>query len=176
MTKLEGKSIQLRAIEPEDLEIIHKWENDTNIWELSTTLSPFSKYVIKQYIANSHLDIYETKQLRFIIEKDKVAIGAIDLFDFDPFHQRAGIGVLIHKEENRSQGNASEALELLINYCFKTLCLKQLYCNITSDNAPSLALFSKHGFTQIGIKKDWIKTNKGWKDEIMMQFINDYHL
>ena len=38
-----------------------------------------------------------------------------------------------------------------------------------ADNETSIKLFKKAGFVEIGIKKDWLKTVKGWKDEILFQ-------
>ncbi|HCC72029.1 MAG TPA: GNAT family N-acetyltransferase, partial [Bacteroidales bacterium] len=80
--------IKLRAPEPEDLVILYNWENDPSIWQVSNTLSPFSKYTLRKYIENSHKSIFETGQLRFMIEIIQLekTIGTIDLFDFDPFH------------------------------------------------------------------------------------------
>ena len=107
------------------------------------------------------------------IENDSAeTIGTIDIFDFEPLHKRAGIGILIADEQNRKNGFASEALDILIHYCFNTLQMHQLYCNITSDNTESLNLFQKKGFSLIGIKKDWLIFPKGKKDELMFQLIN----
>jgi diamine N-acetyltransferase len=174
---LKGKKIQLRAIEPNDIDHIYKWENDTSIWNLSNTLTPFSRFVIKQFIDNSHLDIFQSKQLRLMIDKinTKESIGTIDLFDFDPLHKRAGIGILIANKENRSKGYASEALDLLINYCFTNLQLHQLYCNITTDNIDSIKLFKKKEFQEVGVKKDWLIFDTETKDEAMYQLINPNH-
>ena len=121
MIILHGEKVRLRALEPEDLDFLYTTENDTNFWKVSNTQVPFSKFLLKQYIENSYQDIYEVKQLRLIIEeiKNNKAIGTIDLFDFNPQHKRAGIGVLIH-ERYQKFGFANEALALLIPYCFKT--------------------------------------------------------
>ena len=116
--------------------------------------------------------IYLTKQVRFIIcDLDNAFLGTIDLFDFDPQHQRLGIGIIISPQK-RSNGVASEALQLVIDYCFDTLLLKNIYCNILESNAPSKALFTKHGFQLIGLKKCWIKTNNGWENEELYQLVN----
>jgi len=96
-------------------------------------------------------------------------VGAVDLFDFDPYHMRAGIGILIHKEENRNHGYATDALNAIFNYALEVLGLKQLYANISAKNEVSIHLFEKAGFTQSGIKKNWLKTPAGWEDEIFMQ-------
>ncbi len=122
------------------------------------------------------MDIYQAKQLRLMIDFNAIntteTIGAIDLFDFDPMHKRAGIGILISDIKYRNRGFASEALKLLINYSFTILQLHQLFCYIDSDNKISLRLFEKFRFKVTGEKKDWIKTPEGWKSEYMLQLIN----
>ena len=120
MITLKGDSIYLRPLEPQDLEFIYSIENDENIWEVSNTQTPYSRFLIKQYLENAHQDIYEAKQLRLAIcqDEDFPAIGLIDLFDFDPRNNRAGIGIVIQKEENQRKNIGSEALGLLIKYSF----------------------------------------------------------
>lgn len=174
MQTLTGKHINLRALEPEDLSFLFQIENNESFWEISHTVAPFSKYVLKQYLENAHLDIYEAKQLRLIIEEtsSKKAVGMIDLFDFNPQHKRAGIGILITPEKQQN-GFASEALRLLISYSFTHLNLHQLYANITTDNTKSLQLFSNFDFREIGVKKEWIYSQGIYKDEILLQLINE---
>jgi diamine N-acetyltransferase len=170
---MKCEKIRLRALEPEDLELLYEWENNDSYWVLSNTVAPFSKYTLKRYLENSHKNIFETGQLRFMIEiaSEKKTIGTIDLFDFDPFHMRAGLGILIADDAERRKGYASLALKCLIDYCFKTLQLHQLYCNILANNCESMDLFKKQGFVQSGIKKDWVKTSEGYLDEYMFQLI-----
>lgn len=174
MQTLTGKHINLRALEPEDLTFLFNIENNEVFWEISHTKTPFSKFVLKQYLENSHLDIYEAKQLRLVIEEtsSKKQLGMIDLFDFSPHHKRAGIGILIHPNQ-QGKGYASEALKLLINYSFTHLQLHQLYANITTDNTKSFHLFLKHNFKEIGVKKDWIFSQGFFKNEILLQLINE---
>ena len=122
-----GQKINLRALEPEDLQFLFDTENDESFWNVSHTQVPFSKFILKQYLENSHLDIYEAKQLRLVIvdNLNGQTVGLIDLFDFNPLHHRAGIGILIHKKYQKN-GFASEAIQLLIQYCFTHLNLHQL--------------------------------------------------
>jgi diamine N-acetyltransferase len=105
--------------------------------------------------------------------EDKITIGTIDIFDFDPFHKRAGLGILIANEAYRRKGYGSMALQCLINYCFKTLQLHQLYCNILANNPESMDMFEKQGFVRTGVKKDWIKTSEGYSDEYLYQLVNN---
>ncbi|MFL5763010.1 MAG: GNAT family N-acetyltransferase [Bacteroidia bacterium] len=172
--KLSGPNIILRAIEPSDLDVLYQWENDPETWNVSNTQAPYSRFVLEQYIASAHQDIYSVKQLRLMIcSTDGKPVGSIDLFDFDPNHLRAGIGILVAAKEDRRKGYASEALQILINYCFDILNLHQLYCNIAIDNEASVFLFQKHGFMITGMKKQWIRENDRFKDELLLQRIRN---
>lgn len=173
MLSLEGKHIYLRALEPEDLNFLYELENNPDIWEISGTITPYSKHVLKQYLENAFRDIYDVKQLRLCIcsKKDKL-IGLIDLFDFDPKNLRAGLGLVILETADRNKGVGAEAIELFSNYAFTVLNLRQLYVNVGEDNLASLHLFKKLGFEQVGVKKDWIRTGETFKNELLFQKIN----
>lgn len=170
---LQGKQIFLRALEPSDIDTLYTWENNTEIWEVSNTQTPYSRYVLEQYLQNSHQDIYTTRQLRLMICESSTGepIGCIDLFDFEPHHQRAGVGILIANKADRQNSYATDALRVLIDYCYTTLSLHQLYCNITTDNEASIKLFQKLGFEIIGTKKQWIRSGDTFKDELLLQHI-----
>ena len=170
---LKGKQLQLRALEPKDLELLYKWENNPAVWPVSGTLAPFSRFVIEQYLTISHQDIYSSKELRLMIDLEGSAksIGCIDLFDFDPKNKRAGIGILIGDESERRKGYAAEAVEIVIEYCFTTLDLHQVYCSVIANNQDSLALFRKVGFETTGSRKDWNYNHGQFVDEYFLQYI-----
>ncbi len=173
MITLKGEHIYLRALEPEDLEFIHTIENDEIFWQVSNTQTPFSRYILKQYLENSHKDIFEVKQLRLVISNyENEALGMIDLFDFDFKNSRAGVGILVKQSSDRNKGVGKEALKLLITYSFQHLNLHQLYCNIAEDNKASISLFSNQGFEKIGLKKDWNAINGSYQNEYLFQLIN----
>jgi diamine N-acetyltransferase len=167
--------ITLRAVEPEDITLLYLWENDRSVWRVSNTLLPFSMHQLQQYIDSDPGNIYAHRQLRMMIDyREKTGsvartVGTVDLFDFDPIHRRAGIGILIASENDRRQGFACEAIRLTVEYCRDVLFLHQLYCNIAESNTASIKLFGKTGFEITGTKKDWLKTASGWEDELLLQ-------
>lgn len=168
---MKNTHIQLRALEKEDLDYLYKWENNPDIWYLSNTQIPFSRFTLEEYIEASRKDIYEAKQLRLIIESMETGdpLGTIDIFDFDPYNLRAGLGILIADAANRKKGYASESLDTIIKYSSEVLALKQLYCNILESNVDSLKLFISKGFTITGNKKEWIRINDSWHTEFFLQ-------
>ena len=171
MANLQGKNCILRALEPEDLDFLFSAENNESFWKISSTQTPYSKYILQKYIENAHQDIYEAKQYRFVIcNKQNIPVGMIDLFDFNPQHNRVGVGILI-LPENQGKGYGSEALKMVIDYAFTYLNVHQIFVNIIADNHKSIALFEKFNFKKIGIKKDWIFDNTNYKDELFYQLI-----
>lgn len=173
MPFLIGHKIRLRAIEPEDIDQLMQWENNIDNWEVSGTITPFSRNLLQQYINNAHLDIYQIGQLRLMIQEGEETIGTIDIFDFDAFNQRAGIGILIGDQSKRGNGFASESLRLVKKYCFDHLGLTQLYCNILVDNELSLNLFKKAGFEITGTRHKWIRSGGVYKDQHFLQLFRN---
>lgn len=165
--------VYLRALEKEDLNFLYELENNSKVWEISGTVTPYSKDVLQLYLDNAHRDIYDVKQLRLVISNyEHKAIGLIDLFDFDPNHKRAGMGIVIHDELQRNKGVGTEAITLLCNYVFEVLGLRQVYANILEDNSASMHLFHKLGFVPVGVKQDWVRLGNSYKNEILLQKIN----
>lgn len=170
---MNDEIIQIRALEPEDLEYLYKWENNMDLWDVSDTLTPFSHFTLKKYIDSAHEDIYSSKQLRLMIVRleDNQPLGLIDLYDFDPYHQRAGLGIMIHNTENRKRGYATSAIKLMLDYCFETLGLNQVYSSVPSCNIASRKLFESIGFNQTGYRKQWLKRGNDWEDVIYFQLL-----
>lgn len=168
---MKGQHLTLRTLEPTDLDFLVKLENNQDNWLISQTRVPFSRAILTQYIQSAQ-DIFITKQIRFVITntKNNSPIGCIDLFDFDPINQRVGIGIII-SPSHRQKGYATEALQLLITYCFDILLVHSIYCNILTTNKASIQLFTQQNFKLVGTKRDWINTPNGWADENLYQLI-----
>lgn len=171
--KLRGKHIYLRAIEPDDLDFLYELENNPDLWELSGTLAPYSRHVLKQYLDNAHKDIFEVKQLRLCIcGMDHKLLGLIDLFDFDLKNKRAGVGIVVLESDNRDRGFGSEALTLVCDYAFKTLDLRQLYAHVGEQNMSSIHVFTKLGFKKAGVLEDWTRYGTDFRNVLLFQKIN----
>lgn len=165
-----NERIRLRAMEPEDLELICDLENDPQQWDISNFTVPYSRYVMKQYLESSQCDMFADKQLRMMIVRleDGQTIGTIDICEFSPMHSRGEVGILIRKEF-RGAGYAKDALTLLCDYAFDFLHLRQLMVHITTDNEASMRLFTSCGFVQCGLLRDWLFVEGSFKDVALLQ-------
>lgn len=169
----EHTDILLRALEPEDLDLLYVWENNADLWKYGNTVSPISRFAIRQYLEDAQHDIFQTRQLRLMItlrDNPKTCVGMIDLFDFEPFHRRAGVGILIDNAYQRN-GYALQAIESLKQYCSDFLNLSQLYAHIPVRNRASMNLFQKSGFCEAGILKNWLRINEEFSDVAIVQYL-----
>jgi len=165
------KKIRLRAIEPEDLDLLYEIENDIRLWNVGTTNVPYSRYTLHDYIATSNDDIYADKQLRMIIEEENgKTLGIVDLINFSPRHLRAETGIVIMDAERR-KGYATEALEQLCSYARQVLHLHQLYGVVATGNEAALALYEKAGFQLQNRLNDWLYDGEKYTDAVLMQRI-----
>jgi diamine N-acetyltransferase len=169
MKFLENENIILRALEPEDLEMLYKWENDSSLWIAGNTRSPYSKFQLKNYISQSKNDIYEDGGLRLIIQEknSNKSVGTVDLFDFDLHNQRIALGLYV-SAEFQGKGFAKETIRIVEKYVFDYLKLNQLYVQIAENNIVSRRLFEKE-YELHGMLKNWIKTPERFENILTFQ-------
>ena len=65
---LHTEEVRLRAVEPEDLGLLDRMENDESLWQHGNVTCPYSRFQLERYIAENSNDIYTDGQLRLIIE------------------------------------------------------------------------------------------------------------
>lgn len=167
-----SERVRLRAMEPEDLEVMYDMENDSQTWDVTNFTVPYSKFVLKQYIENSECDMFADRQLRMMIVRveDNAVIGTIDITEFVPMHARGEVGIAI-RSGYQGNGYAKEALGLLCDYVFGFLHMKQLIAHITVDNEASLRLFESCGFVRCGLLKEWWRVGREYKDVVLLQLL-----
>lgn len=162
--------LMLRALEPTDLDILYRWENDADLWHTSATITPYSRKQLWDYIETYDGDIFRTRQLRLMIEEMSTnnIVGTIDLYDFDPINNRAMVGILIDGAF-RNKGYGVKSMTLLENYCYKNIGLKQLIAIVAIDNEMSLRLFKSLGYESVGVLKWWLKCGSEYKNAKLLQ-------
>lgn len=163
--------VKLRALEPEDLDLLYCIENNVQLWGVGVTNVPYSRYVLHDYIANSSDDIYADRQLRLIVENEEgLAVGIADLVDFDPRHSRAELGIVI-QPAYRGMGYGRAAVSQLLHYASSVLNLHQLYAIVDIENSISMRLFEALGFHSNAKLKEWLCVGRSFHDAVMMQKI-----
>ena len=173
MTSLNSKflNLKLRAIEPEDLDLLYRIENDTALWNIGISNVPYSRYLLHDYVANATNDIYTDRQVRMMIENGEgQTVGIVDLVSFDPANRRAELGIIILNDYRR-QGYATATLQQIRDYALRVLHLHQLYAYVDERNVASLSLFRKAGFSIAGHIPEWLFDGEHYHDACLLQLV-----
>ena len=165
---MPNDGVVMRAIEPEDLDFLYSLENDIEMWMVGETNVPYSRFALNNYVMTSSSDIYADRQLLLLIQKtDGKPIGLLDIFNFEPRHLRAEIGVAVVREE-RDRGYGHAALLKAIDYCHRIIHLHQVYALVDESNKQSVNLFLGAGFKTTCVIKDWVYDGEHYHDALMM--------
>lgn len=167
----ERPKVKLRAIEPEDLDLLYRIENDRTLWNVGNSNVPYSRYALHDYVAHASDDIYTDRQVRMMVENGQGEIvGIADLVDFDPGNRRAEVGLII-LEAFRRQGYGRSTLEMIADYALTVLHLHQLYAYVDVSNEASLHLFRQTGFLPSAHIADWLFDGREYHDAVLMQLV-----
>ncbi len=159
--------IRLRAVEPEDLELMYRIENDPQFWNYGSTTVPYSRYVLRQYLETSRNDLFADGQVRLVIAKGRTSMGFADLTNLDAIHLRAEIGLAVLREY-QGQHIGTTAIQCLCEYA-RRVHLHQIYAIIATVNEPATRLFRSLAFTPSTLLHDWLRTEDGFVDAVVWQ-------
>lgn len=158
--------LKLRAVEPSDLPFLFEVENDETLLDTGYARIPFSKNTLETYLSQPH-DIYADKQLRLIAAIDGKACAVLDFYDFDAFHQRCMIGIMVHPQF-RKVGIGYKALVLGLDFAGKNLGLKNVGAFIGKKNKTSVRLFKKALFKKVGAFNKYHRLTDGSYDDLLI--------
>ncbi len=167
---MHGNKIRLRALEPSDAGTVYEWENDPSVWKFGDRRWPVSLSDVKSLIERSDLDIWQTRQMRFMIDslEDGRSVGCVDIYDFDPLNMHCSLGVLV-ESGSRGNGFAREAVALVENFAREVLVAHSINVTVAADNEPSVALFQAAGYERVGVMKDNLRRDRMFVDEVLLQ-------
>lgn len=165
-------SYRFRALEPEDLDFISRWENDPEQWDYSDTVAPLSRVQLKNYIDTYDPDPFHAGQLRLMVEdiRQHEPVGIVDLYKISAVHARAMVGIFIDPAYRR-RGIGTASLRRLAAYVRDRLGLHQLAAIIAADNIASQELFRKCGYVHSGTLSQWRRLPSGLMDVHIYQLI-----
>ena len=169
--------ITLRAMEPEDLELIYRIENDPAFWKYGSSTVPYSHWTLRRYIESSANDLFADEQVRLVVQGkntqgERTSIGLADLVNFCPRHYRAEISLAI-LPEYQGMHVGEQVVHHLIDYA-RSLGLHQLYAIIAETNEPAWKLFKRLNFQPSALLKDWLYEDEGYTDARVWQKLINY--
>jgi RimJ/RimL family protein N-acetyltransferase len=141
-----GESVTLRHPREEDVEKVYEWDRDPELaaWNGRPPINISLSAARRDYLARWADPSVKT----FIIEAEGDAIGMATLYDFR--NEGCEIGIKIGPKALRGRGYASEAVDLLVSYCFESLGLRAVRGSTLAHNTRMQRVFEKCGFEEVG--------------------------
>jgi RimJ/RimL family protein N-acetyltransferase len=143
---LEGKTVNLRVVEKEDLPTISEWLNTPEVFGEYNPLIQVSRADIeKDYEKRSF------EQSEFLIEgKDGSKLGYIWHFNvMHPAGRILEIGYFLVPNE-RDKGYCTEAINLMVDYLFLSKNIERIQAMTDTRNVGSQKVLEKTGFRKEG--------------------------
>ncbi|KYP95752.1 spermidine acetyltransferase [Sodalis-like endosymbiont of Proechinophthirus fluctus] len=160
----ESHSIKLRPLESEDLHFIHQLNNNEMVMRYWFE-EPHEAYVELKDLYQKN--IHNISERRFIIDKQGVSVGLVELVDIDHIHRRAEFSILV-APEYQGKGYASEATHLALNFGFMILNLHKLYLIVDEENTKAIHIYTKFGFKQEGVLLQEFFINGKYRNTLRM--------
>lgn len=161
---IKGKIVTLRAITKNDAQLIVDMFNDPEIenmvigWAFPISIEQQNAWFEKNLIGN------ETN-FRWIIETETDgAVGIATLTNIDWKNRHANHGIKLAKRRNRTKGIGTDAVMAIMRYAFDELGLHRLNGSWFAFNTPSIGLYTKCGWKEEGIQKEYIYKHGEWRD------------
>ena len=165
---MKQSSVRLRALEPEDVEMLYELENDPDLWAVGDCTAPYSRHTLQRYIDSNANDIYADRQLRLVIEVEGQPAGCADLFLFNPQNHRAEVGIALLPQW-RGKGYGREALTQLTAFSRQHLDIAHLYAIVSVENLSAQALFASCGYENTARLKSWVTCTPTPQDALVFQ-------
>lgn len=169
-----GKKVVLRAMEPEDCELVRDMFNDPEIENLVVGWAfPLSKYGQQKWYEKHFAD----QDFRFIIETaEDGAVGVATLLDIDWKNRMAEHGIKLANKERRGKGIGTDAVMAIMRYAFDELGLNRLNGSWFPENVASKNMYMKCGWKEEGVRRNYVYKRGAWRDLVMTGVLaEDYY-
>lgn len=145
-----GKRIVLRAIEAEDLPLLHEWSNDPEVAHgLGDVNFPSSFRQQEQWFERMQSDKHT---IRLAIQvKDGPLIGYTGFWSIHWRDRRAEHGIVIGDRTISGKGYGKEAIFACARYAFEEMGLYRLDATILETNQASVKAYQACGFQIEGL-------------------------
>ncbi len=165
--KLTSNRLRLRFIIMEDLELIHELHclavvDQYNTLGIPANIAETRAVIEPQIIANIQENI---SRYTFAIERidDSQFMGLFGLTLGTKKNQRAEVYYKLFPDY-WNKGYATEALNLVLDYCFNKLALHRVEAGCAVANLASIAVLEKVGMTREGRGRQKLALQSGWSD------------
>ncbi len=175
MPLLEGKRIALRDFLIEDNQSIYSWLQRPEITRylmadfLPKTSRETETYVEAQMARNDPLN----RAFVITLRADASCIGVTGCHNISWPNRAGEIGIFIGEPEQLGKGYGTEAMELLLAFCFKELNLHRVFLRVFDFNRRAIDSYRKCGFKEEGRLREALYRQGDYHDVVVMSLLEE---
>ena len=162
---LEGKTVNLRIIEKEDLPFFADWCNNPAFVGEYVWLPQQSKIEREKWYDNLPIDA----KFFFIQKKDGTRVGTIAHFLTGSIFE---IGYFLLSNE-REKGYCSEAVMIMVDYLFLSKNIVRIQAHTNVGNKASQGVLEKAGFQKEGTVRKAFFVRGVWTDHYLYSILRE---
>lgn len=157
LPRLSGRRLDLRWLTQEDATFILSIFGDPEVMRFWSSPPLRDLAAASAFIDEIH-ELFRARQLfqwGICRREDNSVIGTCTLYNLDLAHRRGEIGFALARS-CWGQGFATEALDVLLDFCFNRLDLHRLEADADPENEGSLRALERQGFRREGyLRERW---------------------
>lgn len=163
---LEGNHVRLRGLKRSDAECLRRYADDPRVARyLPLMPHPYQAEDARQWINFAGRSARKDQSYAFGIEykQTREIIGGISLKQIHTRDRSTEIGYWLARKF-WGRGIGSEAVRLILEFCFKQLGLHRVYAVTHAKNLGSSRVLTKNGFVREGVLRKAGKIGGRWQD------------
>ena len=165
--------VYLRALEPDDYKTSIEWRRDNEIWGMVGSTKYFvSEAYEKKWVEDTIFNSRDIKLAVCEVGSNKY-IGNVYATDIDQTNRSCTTGVLIGNHDYWSQGYASEAYRLLLDYLFNERNINRVQAYVLENNVASIKMHQKVGYKIEGTLRQSVYKNGKYLDLVILSVLKD---
>jgi len=172
---LKGERVTLGPVKREYIDAYLKWFNDPEIIQYLSMFRPMTRMMEEDWIENLK-DREDTIAFGILIHdenSEEKLIGNCGLHAIDWKNRVAEVGITIGEKEYQSKGYGTEAMELIVDYGFKTVNLNRIQLRVYEFNSRAINSYNKIGFVEEGRMRQAIFINGKYHDVIFKSILQE---
>jgi RimJ/RimL family protein N-acetyltransferase len=149
---LVSNNLRLVPIEEHHLDALMKDWNTPEMRKFLGGFIPHTREYEREWIETAQIDMAKRSGYVFAIEQlpNSNFIGTIALHNIDWLSRSCILGIAIHNEENWGRGFGTQAIELILEFGWKSLNLRRVELSVHEFNERAKHVYEKLGFAEYG--------------------------
>ncbi|HEX7222176.1 MAG TPA: GNAT family protein [Candidatus Limnocylindrales bacterium] len=168
---VRGQLVYLRALEPDDAELIHSWYAHADTARL---MGEWPRSLARRR-ADAETAVRESGRdwFAFVVclVADDRPVGRADVFEVDRLNGSAGFGLAIGEHSERGRGLGTDAVNAILDFCFGQLRLERVWLVTDSVNDRAQHVYEKTGMIHEGRLRKAFYQDGAYQDDIRMAIL-----